>query len=345
MMGEDILKARLVEQGYVPETCQIGAHDVITAVEGAMDPCATCVVDRRVCKGRPERKLVAHKVEGEGEAPGMGRPNVYYFSGVDPAAALGLRSDDGSIAIGRVWPKSPTKDANYFSDIVTDWHFGFVGAYRLRKMRATQWSGKLHELFMRYGLTMICMDPGGGGLFIQGELRNPIQKIMNMDRQVRPICTLEDTDPDAHPILRMFKRGDAGIDAMWQKMAGDDLLPDQMHTVFLDALETGGIMFPVPWKDRKLEERQRIEREWAIADVWSLKNLSAGMQQLTKGQVLTDDEGEWITTKRGAKQFEWVGKKDIAYAMIYCYMAFRMWLKSGMQDEAGGDEEYAGDLF
>jgi hypothetical protein len=344
-MAEDIIKARLVEQGYVTSKCLADTRDVVNAIDSGFDACAQCEVDRRICGGRPKVEIVADVVEGS-VTPSMGQPNVYYFSGVDPAPALGKRSDDGAIAIGKIWPKSPNEKPNYFSDIPTDWNFGFVGAYRLRKMSARQWSGKIHELHSRYGFTLVAMDPGGGGAYIQMELKSHRQLILAVEREVRPLCTISDGLLDGLPILRMVKRGDQGVESMWPRLAGDDMVPDQMHTLFMDALETGGVLFPQPWDKRPGEEKRAIEREWAISDVWSLKNLSAGMGQLAKIRVLVNDKGEWIVTRRGAKQFDSIGKKDIAYSMCYTYLGFRMWLKAGMMGMGmdGGDEEWAGEV-
>ena len=346
-MSKDTIRERIVEQGHVTGDCLITTEQLVSKIGLGVCPCHTCDEDRRICKGKPRRAPTEQSIKDTSFAPPtVGQPNVYYCAGVDPAPALGKNSDDGAIAIAKWWPRSRQINKDYFSENLTDWWFGFVGACRLRGASATTWSGKIHELHSRYNFSIVTMDPGGGGNFIMGELRSKRQKVLGNDKDCRPICTLNDTIPDGWPILRMFKRGDYGVESLWNKLTGDDFLADHMHVTFLDAVETGQIVFPVPWNDRSADERARIEKEWSPQDCWAIKDISLGMKQLTKIRVIVNDVGEWVTTKRGAKQFEAVGKKDVAYAMIYAYIGFKMWIRSNTAGMSmGGDLAYAGEML
>ena len=86
-------------------------------------------------------------------------------------------------------------------------------------------------------------------------------------------------------------------------------------------------MLPPGVADWMGERRAEIER-WPEERLWALKNLDALGVQLTKIIVATKPDGTWAFTKRNARQFSALGKKDFVSAAMYCYAAFLMWLQS-----------------
>lgn len=104
--------------------------------------------------------------------------------------------------------------------------------------------------------------------------------------------------------------------------------------VFQEAITYMLAAFPKPFN-----ERPRAETEsWPEEQKWALKNLDAARQQLMNIQVVTREDGTWALTRNGAKTFVVVnGKKDLAYACIFAWVRFLIWLKLGeLEFSAGG---------
>lgn len=272
---------------------------------------------------RAEVEVLNAKMEG---------PAYFNFVGVDPAPALGERSDDGVIVAANAWIKpsvalaASLRGEQAFSEEPSDWNFAFRYAFRARKHSVRQWSGKIHSVNDRFCPEMICMDYNGGGAHIGLELRSVKQLIEGSEVQRTPIASPSDAFADARYVLCMFKRGDPCIEAKWPRLAGDDLLNDAMHVAFQSAMEHS-ILLPVPWDERPAGDREQLQREWPAEQVWSARMLSEGSAQLQSVVAATNEDGTWKTTARGARVFSSTGKKDIAYAMIYAYVGFLCWLK------------------
>lgn len=264
--------------------------------------------------------------------------DAYYFLGVDPAPAQGKRSDDGALVIGKAWPRSPEKAT---SNNRGDWHFGFVWAYRLRNAGVRQWSGFTHQKHQHFNLAGILLDPGGGGQWIMGELNKSAQVINGVETQCVPIaCPMDATVANAHFLLNLFKRGDSGIDALWPLLQGDDNLVHAMHVAMQEAVEHGEVAFPAPYNSLPAE----VTAAWPEEVKWANRCLDAVRSQLEAVQVATKEDGTWLLTRRNALQFSAAaGKKDLAYAAIYAYVRFLIWLKTNEQEFAtGGDSGFWG---
>ena len=61
-------------------------------------------------------------------------------------------------------------------------------------------------------------------------------------------------------------------------------------------------------------------------------------------QVATAADGTYALTGHSAKQFSAGGKKDLAYACIYAYVRFLVWLKMGELEFGEGREDEAGTM-
>lgn len=261
-----------------------------------------------------------------GRGSSVWRPWTYYVGGIDPAPSVGPKSDDGVIVSARIQPRILPMSEDWWSEQPSDWYFMPCYAYRCRRMSGRQWGGKIHQVSRRFQWVKIVMDPGGGGGSIMMDLRHTRQLIDGVETEVQPICTPKDALPEARPILSLFKRGDDDIERLWPKLSGDDLLVDSMHVAVLDGIETGvWVLPPMPEKG----ELAKLHEGWPEEKRWAHKLLMQGRKQMGSGRVTMNDDGSYAVTKRGAHQWEWTGKKDIAYAMFYAYVAFRVWLAGG----------------
>lgn len=268
-----------------------------------------------------------------------GLANVHFFMGIDPAPAFGNKSDDGGLVAARVFPKV----RGQISNNPADWWFQYVWAYRLRGASIQEWGGFIHRKHREFGFTRMMLDiqSGGGGPFIARQLRQNRQLLDQVETECTPIVTLDETliFNGAH-ILHLFRRKDPGIAMLWPILQGDDNLVDAMHTIFRQTVEHTGIQLPPPWE----EIPSSVTGQWAEEQQWAVKNLAAVGSQMTNIQVASNEDGSYALTSRGAKQYSAVGKKDLAYAAIYCYVGFLCWLVTAdleAEREGMGENKFA----
>jgi len=267
----------------------------------------------------------------------------YYFLGIDPAPSLNSKADDGVIVAARARPRPGVCDLlevqpgvfapvnrEWFSDRKEDWWVEFVYAYRCRAMSADQWSGKIHQVQQRFAPQNILLDPNGGGSWIAAKLRDTSQVVAGIPSECQPIALVTDQLPNARQILYYLKRGDPGIESLWPKLADDAGPYDGAHTEFQAAIEHQRILFPVPWGELPGEGRPDPQMGEAK---WSRWLMTEGASQLVNIQVVTDEAGQWKLTGKGSfRSFYSTDRKDIAYAMMFAYVAFLIWLKRGGED-------------
>jgi len=270
--------------------------------------------------------------------------HAYFFEGVDPAPSDSHRSDQGALVLGaatpRTQPTSSEKEEVTLSDNPADWYFDYVYARVLthrEKATSRQWSGLIHEHHRAFGLEKILMDPGagGGGIFVQRELRSPRQLIQGIETEVTPIADQVDGPrlvARAHFILHMFKRGDPGIEMVWpgeggRSLAGDELLKDGLYSAMKEAVDGAMVAWPGPTADWYADHKAEVE-SWTEERRWALKNLDAATKQLGNIMVATKEDGTQLFTARGARQFSSAGRDDIALASMLCRGAFLIWLRS-----------------
>lgn len=221
------------------------------------------------------------------------------------------------------------------SNSAADWLTDFCYARRLtskQKASARQWSGILHLLHQRFRFERLCMDPNGGGTLIKRELIAPRQLINGIETDVTPIGDQVDAPhlvARGEFILHMFKRGDPGVEALWPELPGDDNLNDALYSVCKDALDHSLWAWPAPIEEwmATAESKEHLQT-WPEERLWALKNLDASTVQFKNIVVATKEDGTFLFTKRNARQFYAVGKKDFVSAAMYAYAAFLMWLQS-----------------
>lgn len=210
-------------------------------------------------------------------------------------------------------------------------------ARRVRGAGIREWSGLIHQKHQHFAFAGALMDPQGGGHFIDLELLKGKQLIEGVETEVMPIASMEDLHvPNAQFILTMYRRRDPGLAHMWPHLAGDDNLYEAMHVVFQEAVTYQIVGFPKPYKERPRSETE----SWPEELKWANRTLDAAREQLMDIQVATREDGTWLLTKNGAKQFSAGGKKDLAYACIFAYVRFLVWLRmGGVEWEVGGSED------
>lgn len=264
----------------------------------------------------------------------------FYFLGIDPAPAQGKKSDDGGMGALRVRPKpgvtNPTSN-------LSDWLVEYVWAYRVRGADIRQWSGFIHLKHRHFGFAGMLMDPGagGGGGYLELELAKGRQLINGIETDVTPIASMEQLASAggmAQHILVMFRRRDPGIQSLWPHLAGDDSLAEAMHVVFQEAVSYMIASFPKPYNQRPKAETET----WSEEKKWALRTLDAAREQMMDIQVATKEDGTWAVTRNGAKTFSAHGKKDLAYACIFAYVRFLIWLRMGELDFMRGSQESGG---
>lgn len=276
----------------------------------------------------------------------------FFFCGGDTAPSDNQRSDEGALVVACARPRvipvvNPRKEENVvLSDNEADWQFNFCHGRSFshkEKLSARQWSGIIHSWHQRFRFQKICLDggSGGGGVFVKRELMVPQQLINGVPTECKPICDQVDGPRRVvfgDFILHIFKRGDPGIELVWpdvedagKSQAGDDLLKDSLLASFKGGLDHGEIGF-TPKVEELMGDPEWKEKmqAWPEERRWALKVLDGGMEQLLNITVaMSEDRTKYLFTKRGARVFSSVGRDDIAYAMMYCYAAFRIWLKAG----------------
>jgi hypothetical protein len=264
-----------------------------------------------------------------------GREEIRFFMGADAAEAFNKRNDDGAISILRLSPL-----VEQAGPVLMDWKWEFVHGMRVRRKTAEEWSGIIHGLHRRLGLSGIVLDKGGGGGFIAGSLRSRSQLINGTRLDCPPIVTVEDktAPPDSEIVLTMFIRSQ--LQDMWpaETLKGDDNLIDHAHAIFIEAIESGNVQFPVPLDDRSAEERKKCEG-WDPERAWAIRIISEGLDQLKHIEAMVDGNGDHVVTRNNARQYRSSKRKDIAYSMLFAYMAARLWLKRLEDDWMGEGEQ------
>lgn len=320
------MKAEFTRAHFLREVCGIWARE--TRGWYSEDALERCVASGLANNLQPE---VARATANVGA-------DVHYFLGYDPAPAAKSGNDDAGMVVLRARPR-PGLAAEPGSNL-SDWLVEYVWAYRLRgevkkagqdngvmfASTTNQMSGRVHTCHRRFGLSGIMMDPGGGGNLVLPELNKSRQIINGVETECTPIACPDDiTVSNAYLILNLFLRRDVGIQQLWPLLVGDDGLYEAMHIVFQEAVEHGVVTFPLPFKDRPGE----TTKDWEPEKRWALINLDELRRQLMNIQGATQDDGTWALTRNGAKTFSAIGKKDLAYAGIFAFVRFLIWLKIG----------------
>ena len=218
------------------------------------------------------------------------------------------------------------------------YHCSFTFAHMMKNVSAAQAAGFIHLLHRVFGFSYIIMDPGGGGLWIYKDMKNPEQLINNARTPVVPLCTIEEPlQTDKQAIVCFFKRGVQLNTLFQQQFLTDDAgFLDAAHRRYREGWEAGEFVYPMPIENRAPAE----VRLWTPSQLWAQRYLDLGLKQLMRVRQLTRADGSADTTSRGFARFQAPGKKDIAYAGLYAFTGGQLW----MRDHAlglDGDRETA----
>lgn len=257
---------------------------------------------------------------------------VYYFGGYDTAAAQSQRADSAACAILRAAMR-PGLDPEVQRQ-PSDFELSYVYARSLRNLSARQQAGFIHLQQDRFGCSGWLLDGGGGGLFVARELRSQVQLIDGAEVSRVPLITRDDREaPVGRAIVSIFKPKDSGISALWPTVDTSDGINDFMHKEFSGALEAGLIAEPPPLGEIPKEIAASLPDEAK----WAARILDSGRKELLSIGVSAHEDGTEIRTKNGFRQFIARGRKDIAYAKIYAYVAFLSYLALGSAGGGGGE--------
>jgi hypothetical protein len=188
-----------------------------------------------------------------------------------------------------------------------------------------------------FGFSGILLDPGGTGNQINDELILTKQCINGVDTTVIPIAShadMERTGPNAQFILTVFRPHDVGIEHLWVGVGHQDNLNHAMHNVMQEAICYQRLAFPKPFNSRPGVETA----DWPEEKRWALIQLDRARDQLVDIQVATTGTGEFEMTGHGALKFSSAKKKDMAYACIYAFVRFLVWLNMGELDYSDNEE-------
>lgn len=214
-------------------------------------------------------------------------------------------------------------------------------AYQARRKDAPELAAITHRQHQRFNYSGICLDPGGGGLFVLPELRKKRQRIGNVEMDVIGLTTPDDTlQTVRNPIVRVFKRGgpfDDLVDDFY--MRGDEGFLEYWHMQMQELIHSRGLFWPPLARNIPKSIYESWTQEQRIAQTC----LDIAQAQLANIRQLKRPDGAKLTNRRGYALFEvQKGKKDLAYAFIYAYARFRLWLHESMYEVSTSPQDCFG---
>ncbi len=249
---------------------------------------------------------------------------AWYFMGVDPARSKKTANDDGAIVILRAVARGEQAGEHE-----SEYYIDPVFAVRVRNMGGPEWSGLIHELHRDFALARILIDLGGGGDFIEPELRKSRARVEGgVEIDVTPIVRPDDMQAEvSHPILHFLLRTDPGVRKLWPTLAnarGSDVLKFMANGALRTALEKGFLAMMPSHHERTKEAL----RDWMPKKVWASELLGRVLKsQLEKFGVEMTDTGEWKLTANGVPKFKTKGRDDFHDAYRNAWIAFKIWLR------------------
>jgi len=221
-----------------------------------------------------------------------------------------------------------------------------VYCFRGNNMPMKIMSGMIHYVNQLFKICFMVMDAGGGGLYIAEKLQEPDQVILGKNTRVGPILTQRDAPvPDGQPILELFK---------WSKEYQriyryfvkehpgshcDDGLLDAAHTMLKSAFESRHIQLPITESYQISPEtlQEMVSATKSEGDILNEKriiseNIDNMLSELVGIRRKTNPDGSYYVTKKGFYSWESLKKKDSAYALLYSYIAYIIFMYENFQD-------------
>ncbi|MBE7466741.1 MAG: hypothetical protein HS116_25000 [Planctomycetes bacterium] len=228
-----------------------------------------------------------------------------------------------------------------------------VNLIRYTGLTDKQQSAVVHRMHEKFDYELIVLDPGGGGLFVRDELREPIQRTGAEEFQVCPIITRDDEQLSGvgDPVLAFFSRADTWIKDLGLALESDSVLINKAHEVFRAALDARPqrVRFPARsevWGQMGFGSADQM-RAWlndAQNDQGAARARAeidlALVQMAQVGRKLDRDMKRPHQDRYGMYEYTSGEKKDAAYGMLYgyfgCWMLMQEWELSRQKDS--GDE-------
>ena len=206
-------------------------------------------------------------------------------------------------------------------------HISAVFAHQLRNRDAGQIASLTHLLDLKFGgLSVVVLDPGGGGRWVLPELRKERQIIAGIERKVAPMTTRDDPlQIVRRPIVSFFGRGggdfDSVIEEQWR--GGEEGFIERSHQIFLDSWLGRHHHWPMEGAKRVAAEIG----EWNVEKRYAQHFLDVAVKQIEAIRLLRRPDGSKLCSRRGYGMFEAKGKKDLGYAALYGRLGVELWLK------------------
>jgi len=264
-------------------------------------------------------------------------PNEIFVLGQDVAEPGSKHADWCAWFVNRIVEVSRREQATMEMEGMY-YHVAAVFAHQLRNRDAGQIAALTHWLNIKYGFSVIVLDPGGGGRWVLPELRKTTQVINGIERHVTGLTTRDDPMGAIlkRPIVSFYKRGgdmDTFIEEDWRR--GDEGFIERSHQLYLDSWQGQHHLWPAREQDRPREQLLQFSREQRVAQHW----MDVAAKQVMAIRLLRRPDGSKLTSKRGYGLFEAKVKKDLGYSSLYAHMGVQLWMHdremAGMAEGGG----------
>lgn len=297
----------------------------------------------------------------------MKRLPPLFFDGLDPQQSPSKTACDGADVVCMALDQRDESNEEDWNRPPTEADFYFCPVYvrTFRGLGAAEWAGHVHRQHQLFRFMRIVLDwgAGGGGPNVAKELARSRQRIPTeilrngegvdyfasyKETGVRPIFSANPGDYQVvgDPVLTLYKRGDVDIELLYQgqPMTKDDKLFCNVMSDFRASLEAGVIGLMPPFE----KWPRQVYADWPQERIKILQHMGNLAEQLASARVVMKDDNpeEERRSQSGARHFTWGGKSDVAKALLYCHVGFKVFLKHAELDfeEGGGDGSDAGTL-
>ena len=265
--------------------------------------------------------------------PAVGRvyPHEMNFLGFDTAPGMSIKADYSAAKVFRVVELIRGVDlpCNWRDADGRPYNRAETFAHQLQGMRAAELAAFIHLLHRMFVFERIVLDPGGGGLFVYAELKQPLQKIHGTVLKVTPLCTQDEPlQADKLPIVRFFKRAHFPEILEPGYYLHDGGFIAGMHLKYREAWEERSIYTVLPFEDRRPEETA----DWTPEQRMAQTCLDISRTQLVNVRQVTDSDGRLILSRGGFPVYEAAGKKDLAYSGFYAYAGSLSYFRDRLED-------------
>lgn len=238
-----------------------------------------------------------------------------YILGIDVARSPAGKGDDFTISVFEVG-KIPI----------------FISQVRCNNIRLDEMAGRVFGILENFKVSLIMMDPGGGGIFLADQLAKKEQILTVQGAKVRktvtPIVQMG-SDGEGQAILCMFSSGTKILKQIFQKIKGDDELINRAHSFLKSAFEKERVVSPLELKEFEIGKRYKelvpVEEKEIKEKYKILLAIDETFRELIAVETLKDKEGNPKRTANGFFSFVSRQRKDSAYSFLYGHFGCHIW--------------------